>query len=244
MRRQAHQESCDVPTFPPRSDFWFKLPFIPLVHEAEFRVQVLPSTKALSQEGFVRGLQDHVNHEFGSRVHRSVVHSGATGRCAPMRSAMKRCVLGLIMRSSSASKNQDGFRFPCWRRSRFLNTLNCDWPLHGSRNACLIGEALWATARRNPSSGIHMKPCESGTSFGASGCGWITIEDFCYRLAFIGRERRDIYQRLDSLFSVPLRSPPLNRRVPLGPRDRWFVPVHDSKRQCRRSMRSTESARR
>ena len=31
-------------------------------------------------------------------------------------------------------------------------------------------EALWATARRNPSSGIHIKPWESGANFGASGC--------------------------------------------------------------------------
>src|SRR4029077_2934987 len=86
-------------------------------------------------------------------------------RLAPIRLAMKRWVFGLIMRSSSASKNQEGFVFQAGA--------DAGSSMHGRAigrcTAAIMliwsADALWATARRNPSSGIHRKPCLSGVNF-------------------------------------------------------------------------------
>ena len=119
---------------------------------------------ALSDQCRSRGFEDHVDSFI--RRGKEGVWSTATDRIvAFMRSAIKRCVFGLIIRSSSASRYQVGFVFQAGAGTGS----GCTSPRSAAarrgttRSAppCILRESF-----AKLSSGIQMNPSASGASWG------------------------------------------------------------------------------
>src|SRR5262249_51193414 len=91
---------------------------------------------------------------------------------AAMRFAMKSWVAGLIIRSSAATRYQEGFALQVGLAAFSWMHRTAIGRCVAARSAILSGDACWQNAVPNASCGIQMKPCASDARWGAWGCGF------------------------------------------------------------------------
>ncbi len=149
---------------------------------------------------------------------------------------MKRCVVGSIMRSSSATRNQPAVpsRAVC-RPAQYA----------GRRRSAAGRRQVWPARRRvhaaqrpcaKASSGSQIRPCHRVPA-SALRMRRAAIEHIRHRLALVGRQRRDIDQRL-----VPALSGRGDHRAGIGMSDEYHWAA--ANRSSVRSSAATSSLKR